>query len=89
MKKSKFELEKQALEAIKSQSTETLLVYRGDILSRIQGYKVLKGLPALKYYLCFVLGKLPKEIDSLSNDELFFLSEELLDWDLFSHKPLS
>ena len=55
MKKSKFEIEKQALEAIKSQSTETLLVYRGDILSRIQGYKVLKGLSALKYYLCFAL----------------------------------
>lgn len=89
MKKTKLELEKQALEAIKTQSTETLLRHRGDILSRIQGYKVLKGLPALKYYLCFALGKLPKEIDSLSDDELLFLSEELLDWDIFSDKPLS
>lgn len=89
MKKSKLELEKEALKAIKNQSTEYLLKYRGDILSRIQGYKVLKGVPALKYYLCFALGKLPKEIDSLSYDDLFFLSEELLDWDIFSDKPLS
>ncbi|WP_334087566.1 hypothetical protein [Helicobacter typhlonius] len=78
MKKSKFELEKQALEAIKSQSTETLLVYRGDILSRIQGYKVLKGLPALKYYLCFVLGKLPKEIDSLSNIKIILSNGNII-----------
>lgn len=55
----------------------------GDALAQQQGYKDLDGMEALRYYLMLKHGWLPRDVLSMSSDDVrFALHQELQGWTL-------
>ena len=55
----------------------------GDELAEREGYKGLDGMEAIHFFLIHKFGWLPKDVRSMSNEDLrFVLSQEIADWTL-------
>ena len=55
----------------------------GDVLAKREGYAGLDGIDAIHFYLIHKFAWLPRDVRSMSYDDLrFVLSEELTGWTL-------
>lgn len=55
----------------------------GDSLALREGYKGLDGIDAIRFYLIHKFSWLPRDVNSMSYEEMrFVLSEELQGWTL-------
>lgn len=81
MSKEKYECLKRTREL--QGNLDYYLIVFGDVIAEREGYKDMDGINAIHFYLIHKFGWLPRDVRSMSYDDLqFVLSEEMSGWTL-------